>query len=160
LIPESGIVSVGRDSLLVPDSKDLSAGAVVEGGATVVVGGATVVVGGATVVVCGTAVVVGGTTVVVRGVEVVGTTVVVGMTVVAGLAVVVAGRVLLLLVELQQKMVVQKGSVGSCGTGFCGNKKPKGLVHQFIQSVAEDDPWLLVVDPAAFKLKEGKSKRF
>ncbi|EFX86001.1 hypothetical protein DAPPUDRAFT_98355 [Daphnia pulex] len=46
IIPESRIVSVGRDSLLVPDSKDLSGGAVVEGGAS---GGATVVVGGATV---------------------------------------------------------------------------------------------------------------
>jgi hypothetical protein len=139
LIPESRIVSVGRDSLLVLDSKDLSAGAVVERGATVVVGGATV-----EVVVSGNAVIVEGATVVVF------------------VAVVVLGLLFVeLLVELQQKMLVQKGIFGNCGTGFCGTKKPKGLVHQFIQSVAEDDQTcLLLVVPAAFKLKEGKGKRF
>jgi hypothetical protein len=88
---------------LVPDSKDLSAGAVVEGGA---LGGAKVVVGGATVeaVVSGNAVIVEGSTVVVF------------------VAVVVLGLLFVeLLVELQQEMLVQKAIIGNCGTGFCGN---------------------------------------
>jgi hypothetical protein len=63
LIPESGIVSVGRDSLLVPDSKDLSGVGVVEGGGTVVFGGARV-----EVLVSGTAIFVEGASVVVEAV--------------------------------------------------------------------------------------------
>ncbi len=81
-----------------------------------------------------------------------------GATVVVFVAVIVLGLLLVeLLVELQQEMLVQKGICGNCGTGFCGNKKPKGLAHLLNQSVAGDDPWLFVLIPAALELKEGKS---